>query len=254
MNQSSAPARVRPSEPVLDPAGCDDNSPCSNAVDLLPLPSETVYDLDQPTGVAAALLNHAAVLDDFRLIRQGGRRTVRGYLGLQATHLKTQSRAAVDKALRRITADESYRRNAHGGEIVAEAASLLARPETLDDCDGVVAGRLRALHDRLHQWAAVWSSLALPPAVGDIKLTDRQQAILGELLAQGATSLETRRSTVEIARGVDGRKARTNTFKTPISQLVTLGLLCSKPGRSGGMWLSSAGIPVAQAAQSPAKR
>lgn len=78
------------------------------------------------------------------------------------------------------------------------------------------------------------------------QLTDRQYAILDELLTAGAVSRETRRTTEEVAVLVDGKTANAKGFKTPVSHLRKAGLLQTRRGNGSGIWLSQAGRQLAE--------
>ena len=94
--------------------------------------------------------------------------------------------------------------------------------------------------------ASAGPSIWLPPEVFDPKrLTERHRAILEELFRHNAYNLASSLKTKDIARAVDGSKAKTNSFKRPIRQLCKWGCVATAEGRSGGVWLTEIGRTIA---------
>ena len=69
-------------------------------------------------------------------------------------------------------------------------------------------------------------------------VTDRQRNCMRALLELTALDAESRQTTDEIAVRTEGREAKANAFKEPLSDLVGRGLVESKTGRQGGYWLT----------------
>jgi hypothetical protein len=78
-------------------------------------------------------------------------------------------------------------------------------------------------------------------------LSDRKRDILQVLLQRGASDIDHRMTTEEIAEAVEG-KGRSNpeAFKVPISDLKKANLIKTKEGRAGGVWLTEEGKKYAE--------
>ncbi len=73
------------------------------------------------------------------------------------------------------------------------------------------------------------------------ELTDRQRTILQALRKLHAFDRENRKTTAEVARTAEGRYANPENFKKPVSGLSRRGLVETKRGGAGGVWLSIEG-------------
>ncbi len=72
-------------------------------------------------------------------------------------------------------------------------------------------------------------------------LSERQYNILEALKLLDATGPEDRRCTAEIAAKAEGTRKHTATFKQAVSELARRGLVGTKDGRGGGVWLTTNG-------------
>jgi hypothetical protein len=75
----------------------------------------------------------------------------------------------------------------------------------------------------------------------DVQLSGRQEVVLQALLEMKAFDSDSRESTPRIAKAAEGEQADPNSFKEPISDLVTKKLVKTKSGRGGGCWLTPLG-------------
>lgn len=80
-----------------------------------------------------------------------------------------------------------------------------------------------------------------PPA-----LTEREAAILDELLGKASYTRETRVTTPTVAVGCDGTTAAAASFKRPVVHLKSLGLVDTVSGCHGGVWLTATGAERAR--------
>jgi hypothetical protein len=78
------------------------------------------------------------------------------------------------------------------------------------------------------------------------QLSERQYNILEALYRLKAFTCADLQTTAAIARNAEGKYANPESFKLPLKQLRYRGLVQTKPGRGGGIWLTPAGIALIQ--------
>jgi hypothetical protein len=107
----------------------------------------------------------------------------------------------------------------------------------------------RAIQDAAE---SVFIGLPVAPAVVGAKpaeavpvLSQRQYYILQAMLRLGATSPDTLRTTIEIAKKADP-DADPDAFKEPIADLKKRNFIATKEGRGGGCWLTPEGLTLAR--------
>ncbi len=77
-------------------------------------------------------------------------------------------------------------------------------------------------------------------------ITDRQRYILQALHNNKAFDREYLMTTADIAKEAEGPEANPENFKEPMSDLSYQGLIETKTGRSGGVWLTEEGIKLTE--------
>jgi hypothetical protein len=85
-----------------------------------------------------------------------------------------------------------------------------------------------------------------PMANGQQCVSDRQMWLLGAMLRLKAVSRETRRRLPEIVKAAVGEQADPDSYKHDMADLARKGLIDTQDGRSGGSWLTQAGLLLAQ--------
>jgi hypothetical protein len=110
----------------------------------------------------------------------------------------------------------------------------------------VLLVKAKALRDSLLRWADdieaedQQRSPESPPA--EPELSDRQRDMLQILFERKAFEVDPRLTTDEVAEAVCGRgRGNPETFKAPMADLARRQLVCTKEGRSGGVWLTPQG-------------
>jgi hypothetical protein len=83
----------------------------------------------------------------------------------------------------------------------------------------------------------------VPKAVdADNEPSDRQRDILQTLFKQKAFDIDHRMTTADVTEAVEGKgRGNAEAFKRPIADLKKRGLVNTKSGSGGGIWLTDAG-------------
>jgi hypothetical protein len=85
------------------------------------------------------------------------------------------------------------------------------------------------------------TELVVSPENKDEPLTDRESWVLQALIRQNAIDPDRRMSTASIARNAGGKTADENAYKSVIIRLKRCGIVKTKRGRGGGVWLTAQG-------------
>ncbi len=103
-----------------------------------------------------------------------------------------------------------------------------------------IPAKLTSAADRLAKLREMLAEVGSEPGT-PTALSDKQQEILVALFEMNSFDSDNRKNTQEIADRSEGKGAASESYKQPVSALVDAGLLESKKGRGGGLWLTPAG-------------